>query len=120
MDKQRLVNWIEHLISLNQLDRFYHSKYFKKVKKEVLSELHYECVKCKEKGKLTIIREDKKRSGVVHHIKYVRDYPELALSKYYIDEEGNKQRQLIILCNECHEIEHSRFAKNEPLNVERW
>ena len=122
MNTKDLVTWIHYLISVNQIDKFYHSKYFRQVKKEVLREQHYECQRCRDKGKLTIVKDTIKRSGVVHHNKYVRDYPELALSKYYIDEYGNKQRQLIVLCNECHEIVHDRFAISEPsfINEERW
>lgn len=123
MDTKELITWLEYLISIDRLDKFYHSKYFKRVKREVLREQHYECQLCKEKGKLTIVKENIKRSGVIHHIKYVRDYPGLALSKYYIDEQGKKQRQLIVLCNECHEIVHERCCigtRQEQLNEERW
>lgn len=120
MNTNKLVKWIEELKKINRLDIFYHSKYFKRLRREVMREQHYECQRCKEKGKLTIVKDSKKKSGVVHHIKEVREYPELALSKYYIDDEGNKQRQLIVLCNECHEIVHNRFAISEPLNIERW
>ena len=123
MDTKELVSWIRYLISINSMDRFYHSKYFRAVKREVLREQHYECQRCKSNGKLTIVREDIKRSGVVHHVKEVRPYPELALSKYYIDELGNRQQQLIVLCNECHEIVHDRCcvgSKKEQLNEEKW
>lgn len=123
IDAKELVTWIEYLISINRLDKFYHSKYFMAVKREVLREQHYECQRCKEEGKLTIVREDKKRSGVVHHEQYVRKHPELALSKYYYDKLGNKHRNLIVLCNECHEIIHERCcigSKTKPLNEERW
>lgn len=122
MNTKDLVTWIEYLISINRLDKFYHSKYFKAIKREVLEEQHFECQRCLEQGKLTLVKPTIKRSGVVHHVKEVRKYPELALSKYYYDEFGNKQRQLIVLCNECHEIEHDRFAISEPtyINIERW
>ena len=125
MNTRELVKWIEHLNSINRMDIFYNSKYFKRLKREVHREQHNECQRCKEIGKLTIVRakERFKRTGVCHHVKEVKEYPELALSKYYIDEEGNKQRQLIVLCNECHEIEHNRFSpipKKEQLNEERW
>lgn len=122
MGTKELVMWLEYLISINRLDKFYHSKYFKRVKNEVLREQHYECEMCREKGKLTIVKPALKRSGVVHHIKYVREYPELALSKYYYDEFGHKHKQLIVLCNECHEIVHERAYKREPkfTNEERW
>lgn len=122
MNTTDLVKWINQLISINRLDKFYHSKHFKQVKREVLREQHYECQMCKEKGKLTIVKENRKRSGVVHHIQEVRQRPDLALSKYYIDEEGKKQRQLIVLCNEHHEIVHDRAYKREHIHIteERW
>lgn len=120
MDNVELTTWLNYLISINRMDTFYHSKYWRKIKREVLQEQHYECQHCKDKGKLTIVSEDIRKSGVVHHNKYVRDFPSLALSKYYIDDKGIKRRNLIVLCNECHEIVHDRFAKNEPLNMERW
>lgn len=120
MDKKELATWINHLIDIDRLDKFYHSRHFKHVKLEVLREQHYECQMCRDKGILTIVKPTKKRSGVVHHVQYVRKYPELALSKYYIDKYGNKQRNLITLCNPCHEKVHERFEKNEPLNEERW
>ena len=120
MDNNKLVTWIQQLIDTNKLDIFYHSKHWRKVKREILKEQHYECQRCREHGKLTIVREDIRKSGVVHHINYVREVPSLALSKHYIDNQGNKKRNLIVLCNECHEIEHNRFAINESLNEERW
>ena len=73
MNTKELVTWLEYLISINRLDKFYHSKYFKHIKREVLIEQHYECQRCKEKGKLTIVKENRKRSGVVNHVKYVRE-----------------------------------------------
>ena len=122
MNNKELVIWIEQLISINRLDKFYHSKYFKHIKREVLREQHYECQRCKEQGRLRIVKESIKRSGVVHHVKEVREHPELALDKYYYDSFGRKHRQLLVLCNECHEIEHNRAYKREPkfINEERW
>ena len=120
MNSNKLVKWIEELISTNRLDKFYKSKYFRQLRREVLREFHYECVMCRERGKLTIIKDDRKRSGVIHHVCEVRKFPELALSKYYVDENGIKQRNLIPLCNEHHEEVHSRFALKEQINVERW
>lgn len=120
MNTKELVTWINELIIEDKIYKFYKSKYFRRLRKEVLREQHFECQRCKEKGKLTIVKDSKKKSGVVHHNKEVREHPELALSKHYIDEQGNKQKQLIVLCNECHEIVHNRFAISEPLNIERW
>ena len=122
MNTKDLVAWINNLIQIDRIDKFYNSKYFKKIKKEVLKEQHYECQRCKEQGKLSIVKPTKKRSGVVHHVKEVRDYPQYALSKHYY-EQGIKHKQLVVLCNECHEAVHDRFvaSENKPqLNEEKW
>lgn len=129
MNKEELVNWIRYLYKNNEIYKFYKSRHFRHLKDEVLKEQKYECQRCKEKGKLTIVKPvslykgtdiKRKRSGVVHHVNEVKDRPDLALSKYYYDDKGNKKRNLIVLCDSCHEIVHKRFEKKEPLNIERW
>ena len=126
MNTADLTQWIYKLIEIDRLDKFYKGKHFKNLKREVMREQHYECQYCKDKGKLTIVREDIKRSGVVHHVKEVREFPHLALSKYYIDDKGQRQRQLVVCCNECHEQIHKRFCAREykrPINAlteEKW
>lgn len=120
MDKKALKQWIEYLMRIDRIDKFYRGKHFMRIKNEVLKEQHYECQRCKEHGRLTIVKADGSKSGVVHHVKEVKKHPELALSKYYVDDKGIKQRQLIVLCNECHEVVHERCVKKEPLTIERW
>ena len=55
--------------------------------------------------------------------------PGLALSEYYTDESGNEKRNLVPLCNACHNAEHpekvykayftnKKKKNNEP--EERW
>ena len=78
----------------------------------------HECQKCKAKGKYT-------RAVLVHHVKHVRSFPELALEKFYIDEDGTRRRQLISLCDQCHDEEHperlkGRIRKKKTLTQERW
>ena len=76
----------------------------------------YECQRCKENGRY-------KRAVVVHHVKHLKDRPDLALS-VFDPETGD--RQLISLCKQCHELEHpERLKENErcardPVTVERW
>lgn len=120
MDTKTLVNWIRYLMRIDKMDKFYKSKHFIHLKNEVLREQHYECQRCKEHGTLTIVRADGSKSGVVHHVKEVKKHPELALSKYYTDDNNKEQRQLIVLCNGCHEIVHDRCVKKKPLTEERW
>jgi 5-methylcytosine-specific restriction protein A len=84
---------------------------------DVLKDDKNECQYCKKRGLY-------KRATTVHHIKRIKQFPELALSKFYIDEQGNKQRQLISLCSKCHELEHPerRFKAADKifLTEERW
>lgn len=108
-----LKTWIETLIDENKLYKFYKSKYWIKLKNEVLEEQHYECQICLKKGKLT-------KADTVHHIRYVKEWPELALSKYFINEHKYKQKNLIAICFDCHNKVHNRFNFKEPINDEKW
>jgi len=94
---------------------FYKTYAWKKLRKEVLQEDKYECQMCKKRGYY-------RRANTVHHIKPMDKYPELALSTYYTDENGEKKRNLISLCRVCHEREHEyrQPEKSEPLTPERW
>ena len=78
---------------------------------------HNECQHCKEQGKCTT------EELVVHHIKHLRDRPDLALS---IWDPVTKERQLVTICRGCHELEHperlrsTASAAAKPLTEERW
>lgn len=133
------VEWIKYLISINRLDKFYHRKEWNALKKEVLEEQHYECQLCKEKyHRLTLLRLSRRNKSYyttkngrqvskpvacVHHVREVKQFPELALCKYYLDAKGIKQRQLIALCPFCHNELHNRFQRSNRVkfvNEERW
>lgn len=117
MHEKDLVDWLTYLISIDRLDKFYHSKYWIRIKREVLREDHYECIRCKEQGRLTLLTD----KSPVHHVNEVKKVPRLALSKFFVDGEGREQRQLISLCFDCHNKEHNRFTKRERFtNEERW
>lgn len=109
--------WIRQLIEEDRLHEFYTSSAWLNIRDEILQEHHYECLNCKKKGRY-------RRATIVHHVKHLRGFPELALSKTYIDENGKEQIQLKPVCKECHEyIEHpERLKRNkkEPLTPERW
>ena len=52
------------------------------------------------------------------------EHPELAYSKTYIDSNGQEQRNLILLCSQCHEAVHAN-DRHKPReigfkNEERW
>lgn len=51
----------------------------------------------------------------------------MALTKTYIDEEGQERKNLVPLCFACHEAEHDRFERvrieqdrERFTNEERW
>ena len=94
---------------------FYVSKEWLALRKEILKLDKYECQMCKQKGYY-------KRANHVHHVNTVKDHPELALSKTYLDKDGQVQRNLISLCKLCHEKVHNHRQKDppKPLTEERW
>lgn len=83
------------------------------MRREVMDEHHNECQDCKEKGKY-------KRAVMVHHEKPLRERPDLALMKYYMDEQGRKHRQLTPLCDLCHEARHPERLKQNKKENEPW
>ena len=112
-----LAAYIRGLIRTDNVKLFYQTKEWKELRLEVLEENHFECAECIKKGKYT-------RADCVHHVNEVRVRPELALSKYYTDQDGQQQKQLVPLCNECHNIVHDKLGKwqqkDKFTNEERW
>lgn len=105
-------------ISSGKVYKIYKTKEWQQIKREVLEEFHYECANCKSEGIITMAQ-------TVHHVKHVKEYPHLAFSKYFIGIHGERKRNLIPLCNRCHNEEHDRFKKKDkkndkPLTEERW
>ena len=107
------LEFIKRCISDDDTHRFYCRKEWQEIREKVLRLDHYECQKCKAKGKY-------KRAVIVHHVHHLKDYPSMALDIY--DKEGN--RNLVSLCQSCHEEEHPeerhRWQAKEPLTKERW
>ena len=95
--------------------KLYESKEWRKLRRVVLADDKYECQHCKRMGVYT-------KSTVVHHVNYLKMHPELALEKYYKDDDGNVKRNLISVCFLCHERIHQwvQKEKEEPLTKERW
>lgn len=106
---------IKYLIETNNLHAFYTSSEWLRLRREVLEEDKYECQQCKTRGYYA-------RAATVHHVRHVKKYPHLALSKTYVDRERKVKRQLISLCHACHERVHEyrQKEKPKPLTEERW
>lgn len=114
MTEEQVDRWITKLIQQDRLHEFYVSKEWRKLRREVLAENHYECEVCKARGLYT-------RANHVHHVQYVRKHPRYALSKTYIFQ-CKEYKNLMALCHNCHEEIHGyrQKKKEEPLTEERW
>ena len=112
-----LARYIRQLIQADKIEYFYYSEDWKELREEVLDFFHYECQECLKKGTYT-------RADCVHHVNEVRKRPDLALSRYYTDAKGQRQIQLMPLCNTCHNLIHDKLGewqrKDKYTNVERW
>lgn len=80
---------------------------------QVLRLDRFECQPCKRRGRY-------RKATIVHHIKHLKDRPDLALSIF-----DGKERQLESVCYWCHEDFHpERFPQPQdqapPLTPERW
>ena len=93
---------------------FYNWGKWKALRKKVLDIDKHECTLCRKRGKYT-------PAATVHHVNYVKKHPELALEIWY-DWKGERKRNLISLCHDCHEAVHGYRKKciAEPLTPERW
>lgn len=95
------VEWLKELITNNDLHKFYGSSEWQALAAQARDMQHNECQRCKAKGYYSPCE-------IVHHIRYVKKFPELALSL----------ENLECLCKNCHEEEHK--IKNKFVNDERW
>ena len=99
-----LAVYIKRLIKAGKVEQFYFSEEWKELRENVLEDFHNECQECLKHGKLTT------SELCVHHVNEVRDRPDLALSRYYIDEKGERQFNLIPLCKTCHNNIHDKLG----------
>ncbi len=115
-NEDEVSRWITKLIADDRLEEFYNSKYWRRLRKEVLAEYKDECQECKAKGFYV-------KANTVHHVQYVRKHPRYAMSKTYIFQ-GKEYKNLIPVCKECHETvchpERLKYKKKEPITEERW
>ncbi|MBO0387553.1 MULTISPECIES: HNH endonuclease [Staphylococcus] len=106
-------------MSLNKQQQrdFYNGKRWRDKREAIKARDNFECQECKRQGKVAIDIYEPNKNGrkkiklVVHHIKELADYPELAL-----DDDN-----LETLCVECHNKIHDRYFKNwyRP-RVNKW
>lgn len=93
-----------------QRRKFYNSKDWRLKRNEVLTKFNYECLWCKEEGKVTTNHDTILE---VDHIEELEKRPDLAL----------EDKNLRVLCKYHHNIRHDRFGhikKKNKWNDERW
>lgn len=110
---EREINYVKRCVREN-IHRFYTWTRWKHVRKEVLQLDKGECQLCKQRGIYT-------KATTVHHVNYVKKHPDKALDIWYTFR-GQRKRNLISLCHDCHEAVHGYRKKKraEPLTEERW
>lgn len=111
---EQYLKFIYDCIDKDRMVKFYKSKQWRSKRQEALIRDRFECQYCKN-GKNTRGYKGYTKAQMVHHIKHVRDYPELSLDI----------NNLVSLCNPCHEEQHieerHRFKQKEKfMNDERW
>lgn len=108
-------------MTLKDKQRFYNSVAWKKVRLEQLQADHFECQRCKHRGKYKDVKGivKYKKAVLVHHDYRFEQYPQYRLKRFV-----NGNRNLYSLCQDCHEIEHEEerglVKQVEELNEERW
>lgn len=112
-----LASYIRQLIISGKLPRFYLTEDWKELRQDVLDTFHYECQECLKRGAYT-------KAVCVHHVNEVRLRPDLALSRYYVDDKGQRKPNLVPLCNKCHNLIHDKLGEYQRqdkfTNEERW
>lgn len=104
---------LTELIDQGREDLFYHWGEWVRVRAEVLRMDHQECQLCRAKGRY-------RRAKIVHHVKHLRQRPDLALSIW-----DGEERQLLSVCKTCHEQLHPESRRQcakrmAPVTEERW
>ena len=113
------TNEIIGLIAQGNLYPFYNGRQWRRLSHEVMREQHYECQLCRARGR-------HRRARLVHHVNELRQRPDLAYEMFYVDGSGQLQRNLLALCQECHEAQHPDRLKRQEgnekkfINEERW
>lgn len=106
-EQQQTADWIRSISedSGHGIKQFYRTYIWVKKRQQILERDHYMCQLCKKKGRYT-------RASTVHHIKHLKEFPELALT----------DDNLISLCSECHEEVHpeKQYKPKGFRNQERW
>lgn len=107
---------LQAMIAAGTSDDFYDWTEWVRTRAQVLSLDQKECQICKQYGRY-------RKAVIVHHVRHLKDRPDLALS---VVDPDTGERQLISLCRACHEAQHPERGLKKyptpaaPLTEERW
>jgi 5-methylcytosine-specific restriction endonuclease McrA len=105
-----------NLSELEDRKNFYFDKRGVAMREKIKRKDNYECQWCKEKGKLTVDRNELNRNSrkkvtlIVRHIKKLEHHPDLRLDEV----------NLITICFECYERHHKRWKEKEKYKPNKW
>lgn len=108
------LSQLQQLLDTGNEHAFYLWGAWRMLRQDVLNMDNHECQICKTRHKRF------RPATIVHHVKHLRDRPDLALSIWDGDD-----RQLVSVCKQCHEDEHPESLRGStptkpPLTEERW
>lgn len=100
--------WVRQLAAVSHRGwkAFYHTGEWRRARAQALKRDHHQCQRCRREGRYT-------RATTVHHIRHLKDAPELALTLENLES----------LCDACHEREHPERHRHRiatELIPERW
>ena len=103
------------LLNTGRENVWYNSEPWRSTREAVLKADRHECQRCKERGRYS-------RAVLVHHVKHLKDRPDLALS---IIDPATGERQLVSVCKRCHELLHPESQRQyrmreAPVTIVRW
>ena len=107
---------LRSIIQSGEAARFYDWPEWDSLRNQVLELDHWECQLCRRNHRY-------RRAALVHHVRHLKDRPDLALSIY---DPETAERQLLSVCRPCHEALHPERQRKrilkcaQPLTAERW
>lgn len=107
---------LQAMIVAGNSNGFYDWGEWERTRAAVLDLDNHECQICKARHRY-------RKAVLVHHVKHLKDRPDLALSVFDPD---TGDRQLVSLCRACHEDQHPErrrgcfCSSRDPVTAERW
>lgn len=96
-----------------QRNKIYKTARWKQVREEVFKLDHYECQRCNHNIFKSSTPKKITKATLVHHIFFADKYPQYKYS-IWVTENGVTKRNLVALCNDCHEELHDRRHTKTP------